>query len=223
MTTTDAPAPPRPDGRPDTGSPSGPLGGPVTVAVTRRATAARDPEMLAWVQAGQRLAEGFPGFLGAGWVRPGSPSPDWHMLYRFADPAALAGWEHSTQRAWWLASARGLAETAATERRTGIEGWFDAAAGTVLAAPPAAPPRWKQASVIWLGFFPTSLVLAVLLGPLTGGWNVALRVLASTLCATPVMTWLVLPRVTRALQWWLSGQPAPWRAAASRRLSSPDR
>ena len=32
-----------------------------------------------------------------------------------------------------------------------------------------------------------------------------------TLCLTPLMTYLVLPRITRALHWWLHGQPAPWR------------
>jgi antibiotic biosynthesis monooxygenase (ABM) superfamily enzyme len=25
------------------------------------------------------------------------------------------------------------------------------------------------------------------------------------------MTYLVLPQVTKALQWWLHGQPPPWR------------
>ncbi len=217
----------------------------VTVAVTRRAAAERDPEVLAWVEAGQRLAETFPGFLGTGWVRPSAESRDWHMLYRFADEQALARWEASSQRAWWLSTAAGLVESAVAERRTGIEGWFDgpgttspvattgrapvattgrAPAATTGRAPAAAdqepapvrPPRWKQASVIWLGFFPTSLLVNALLGPLTGGRHLVLRVLASTLCATPLMTYLVLPRVTSWLQWWLQGRRAPWRDNRSR-------
>ena len=36
-------------------------------------------------------------------------------------------------------------------------------------------------------------------------------VLLSTLAMTPVMTYVVLPRMTRALEWWLHGRPAPWR------------
>ena len=51
--------------------------------------------MLAWVQAGTSMAEKFDGFLGSGWVRPSEDSPDWHMLYRFADAEALAAWEAS--------------------------------------------------------------------------------------------------------------------------------
>jgi hypothetical protein len=75
---------------------------PVTVSITRRADPARSGEMVAWMRAGTALAENFPGCLGAGWVRPAADSPDWHMLYRFADDAALRRWEESPQRRWWL-------------------------------------------------------------------------------------------------------------------------
>jgi antibiotic biosynthesis monooxygenase (ABM) superfamily enzyme len=169
--------------------------------------------MAAWVRAGAALAEGFPGFLGAGWVRPGDGSSDWHMLYRFADAASLAGWEGSPQRAWWLESARGVAETARTERRSGIEGWFDAPQGRVLPEPaPSAPPRWKQAVTIWVAFFPLSVLVGYAVAPVAGGVPLWLRTLATTLVMTPLMTYLVLPRVTRALGWWLAGRQAPWRS-----------
>jgi antibiotic biosynthesis monooxygenase (ABM) superfamily enzyme len=190
----------------------------VTVAITRRADPSRNAEMLAWVRAGTTLAEDFPGFLGVGWVRPVLGSTEWHMLYRFADAAALHAWEESPQRQWWLSSAQGMVEHTRVERRTGIEGWFDPPqeqevddlAGPPAAQPPA-PPRWKQAVTIWLGFFPLSLLAAVTLGHLLAGQNAVVRTLVTTLCLTPLMTYLVLPRVTRALQWWLHGQPPPWR------------
>lgn len=180
---------------------------PVTVAITRRADPERAAEMAAWVRAGTSLAEDFPGFLGTGWVRPEPGSAEWHMLYRFADAESLRNWEQSSQRQWWLSSAEGFVEHTREERRTGIEGWFDPPQDrpdepAEKAAPPA-PRRWKQAVTIWLGFFPVSLVAAVLLMPHLDGLNVVLRTLISTLCLTPVMTYLVLPRVTRALQPWL--------------------
>ncbi|WP_328461034.1 antibiotic biosynthesis monooxygenase [Actinoplanes sp. NBC_00393] len=180
---------------------------PVTVAITRRVDPDRDAEMAAWVRAGASLAEDFPGFLGTGWVRPEPGSAEWHMLYRFADAESLRNWEESPQRRWWLSSAEGFVEHAREERRSGIEGWFDPPreqpADQPSAATEKAPPRWKQAVTIWLGFFPVSLVAAVLLNPHLDGLNVVLRTLISTLCLTPVMTYLVLPRVTRALQPWL--------------------
>nr|WP_130513121.1 antibiotic biosynthesis monooxygenase [Krasilnikovia cinnamomea] len=188
----------------------------VTVAITRRADPSRAAEMQAWVRAGATLAEDFPGFLGVGWVRPELGSTEWHMLYRFADDDALSAWEDSAQRRWWLSSAQGMVEHTREERRTGIEGWFDPPReGEVRVADapavPSAPPRWKQAVAIWLGFFPLSLLAAVALGPLLAAQHVVLRTLVTTLCLTPIMTYLVLPRVTGALQWWLQGRRAPWR------------
>jgi antibiotic biosynthesis monooxygenase (ABM) superfamily enzyme len=191
----------------------------VTVAITRRADPSRNAEMLAWVRAGSTLAEDFPGFLGVGWMRPVLGSSEWHMLYRFADADALHAWEQSPQRQWWLSSAQGMVEHTRVERRTGIEGWFDPPQEQQIddlagPPPPAAPPRWKQAVTIWLGFFPLSLLASVTLGHLVAGQNAVVRTLVTTLCLTPLMTYLVLPQVTKALQWWLHGRPPPWRRRA---------
>ncbi len=186
-------------------------GAPVTVAVTRRAVAGRVAEMDAWVSAGQRLAAGFDGFLGAGHVRPHPGSEQWHMLYRFADTASVERWERSPERRWWLDSSLGLVEETRVERRTGIEGWFDEPREVEVRTPPApAPPRWKQACVIWLGFFPTSLAAQAAVGPFLGGVPLVARVLVLTLLLTPLMTYLVLPFVTRRLAWWLEGRPFPY-------------
>ncbi|MGY1668996.1 antibiotic biosynthesis monooxygenase [Geodermatophilus sp. SYSU D00710] len=184
---------------------------PVTVSFTRRADPAHTREMTAWIRAGLAMAESFPGFLGAGWVRPRGGSDEWHMLCRFTDHEALEAWEASTERAWWLRSAEGLAEVTRTERRTGIEGWFDQPTSAEVVTPPgpAAPPRWKQATTIWLVFYPLNLLTTVTLGVWLADLHVALRVAVVTLTLTPLMTYLLLPWITRRLQWWLAGRP--WR------------
>jgi antibiotic biosynthesis monooxygenase (ABM) superfamily enzyme len=187
---------------------------PVTVSFTRRADPAHTVEMTAWIRSGLTMAEGFPGFLGGGWVRPRHGADEWHMLCRFSSPATLARWEASPERRWWLGSAQGLAEVTRTERRTGIEGWFDApvdasaeiAAAVAPASLPAAPPRWKQAVTIWIVFFPLNLLATVTLGALLTDANVVLRVAVMTLTLTPIMVFLLLPWVTRRLQWWLHGR-----------------
>ena len=71
------------------------------------------------MRAGTALAEEFPGFLGAGWVQTGPGSPEWHMLYRFADAETLRPWEESPQRHWWLSSAQGIVEHT---RSSGVPG-----------------------------------------------------------------------------------------------------
>jgi uncharacterized protein len=194
---------------------------PVTVSFTRRADPAHSREMTAWIRAGLGMAEGFPGFLGGGWVRPRGGADEWHMLCRFADQQSLGAWDSSPERQWWLRSAQGLAEVTRTERRTGIEGWFDPPVATEISAAeinaaeagaPAAypaPPRWKQAVTIWLVFFPLNLLATVTLGALLADVPVVLRVAILTLALTPVMTYLLLPWITKRLGWWLQGRS--WR------------
>ena len=69
------------------------------------------------------------------------------------------------------------------------------------------PPRWKQATTIWLGFFPLNVAFAYLGSWLVPGWDqlaILPRVLITTLCLTPIMTYAMLPLVTRLLRRWLA-------------------
>jgi len=187
---------------------------PITVTITRRAAPERGQEMVAWMQAGIRLASDFTGFLGAGWVRPAADSDEWHLLYRFDDAATLHAWDHSRQRAWWLGAGEPFVEETRVERRTGIEGWFDpphtydveAASGVA-----STPARWRQTVTIFLTFFPVSLLANWLVGPLVSGWSLPLRLLATMVLTVPFMTYLGLPWITRNLEWFLHGRPVPWR------------
>ncbi len=183
------------------------MSAPVTVSVTRHVDPSQSSEMREWVQAGTSLAERFDGFLGSGWVRPSEGSPEWHMLYRFADAEALAAWEASPQRAWWLEAAEGNIEATHVEKRTGIEGWFDASPSEPVATP-QAPPRWKQMVVIFLVFFPLSLAANAVASVTLDGVVLPLRVLLSVLAMTPLMTYVFLPWITRRMQWWLNPRVA---------------
>ncbi|WP_309103938.1 antibiotic biosynthesis monooxygenase [Microbacterium sp.] len=189
---------------------------PITVSIRREVDIARIAEATAWVQTGVNLASKYPGFLGSGWVRAGEHSQIWHMLYRFAGVETLEAWERSPEREWWLSMGEGFVRSERSKRRSGIEGWFDepatgsitvvdAATGATEVAP--APPRWKQAVTIWLGFFPVNLAFTYLMSPIPV-WGDALpiwlRVLITTLVLTPIMTYWVLPQVTRMLRGWLA-------------------
>ncbi|MEQ4546898.1 antibiotic biosynthesis monooxygenase [Nocardioides kribbensis] len=197
------------------------MGSPVTVSITRHVDPGREAEMASWLQAGTALAQRFPGFLGAGWVRPERDSETWHMLYRFADAEALARWETSHERQWWRDSSAGLGVTESrVERRTGIEGWFDDPTSRDvrdLRVTPPAPPRWKQASVIFMVFYPLSVLANWVAGHVVADLVLPLRVLATVLVMTPIMTYLALPWMTRRMEWWLHGRPAPWRSTTLQR------
>lgn len=193
------------------------MGTPVTVAITRHAGLEHSDEVLAWIRAGFALAEQFPGFLGSGWVRSAPEDDAWHLLCRFADAESLAAWESSSQRRWWLGAAQGIVGEARVQRMTGIEGWFDppsthdveyrGAGPGVL----AAPPRWKQAVVIFSVFLPLSLALNMLALHTIGGLPLPLRVLCITAVATPLMVYAGLPWATRVAGRWLHAGLRPAR------------
>ena len=177
---------------------------PITVSITRTVDPHRAKEVAAWARAGQDLLSASPGYLGSGWVRPDPESPEWHMLFRFADAESLASWEASPERAWWVASALGMVEHSPEERRTGIEGWFDQPASVeVVDEKPFTPPRWKQMVAIFLVFYPLSLAGNWVLSGFASEWAMPLRVLVLVVAVTPIMTYIALPLVTRALRPWL--------------------
>jgi uncharacterized protein len=82
---------------------------------------------------------------------------------------------------------------------TGLESWFTLPdrPGT----PP--PPPYKMALITWITIFPLITGIVVVAGPLIDGLPLALRLGITTAVAVPVMTWVVMPRVTRLLRRWL--------------------
>jgi antibiotic biosynthesis monooxygenase (ABM) superfamily enzyme len=178
---------------------------PITVSITRIVDPERAKEVAAWARAGQDLLSASPGYLGSGWVRPDPSSPEWHMLFRFADASDLEIWEKSPERAWWVASALGMVEHSPEERRTGIEGWFDEPTSIEVIAAPAkkTPPRWKQMISIFIVFYPLSLATNWAISGFTHDWALPLRVLLLVVIVSPIMTYFALPAVTRALRPWL--------------------
>ena len=129
------------------------------------------------------------------------------MLYRFADADSLAAWEASPQRAWWLEAAQGRVESTRVERRTGIEGWFDepATVESMTAPAPPAPPRWKQMVVIFMVFFPLSLAVNCRPQPRPSSRTGRCRrgCCSPRSVMTPLMTYVLLPWITRRMAWWL--------------------
>jgi antibiotic biosynthesis monooxygenase (ABM) superfamily enzyme len=177
---------------------------PITVSITRTVLPEHHRRFNAWVQAGQVLAREWDGYLGSGWIRTAPDSNEWHVLYRFSSAKALAAWDESEERSWWIDSAAELVEITKVEHRTGIEGWFEQPGDMNLTiAETVVPPRWKQAVSIFLPFFPLSLLSNFLLMPLLGSWPMVLAVLLNICILTPLMTYIFLPVTTQLLRPWL--------------------
>ncbi len=173
---------------------------PVTVTVARRVAAGRERDFEQWYDGIIGAACRFPGFLGSGVLRPHTAEQDWHIVYRFADPASLRRWETSPERAEWLAKADDLAQETGVSHVTGLETWFALPGRT---AP--APPRWKMAVVTLVAIVPLVLLMNLLVVPHLVGWPLVARTLVFSGTLTGLMTWVVMPRITRLFRRFLYG------------------
>ena len=174
---------------------------PVTVTVARRVAPGMEPEFEQWYDGIIACAARFPGFLGAGILRPREAGQDWHVVYRFADRSALQRWEVSSERADWLDRAHTFAEETGVQRVSGLETWFSLPGRT---AP--APPKWKMAAVTLVAIIPLVLLMNVSVLPLLDGWPLIARTLIFSGTLTLLMTWVVMPRLTRLFRRFLYGR-----------------
>ena len=82
---------------------------------------------------------------------------------------------------------------------TGLETWFTLPSRE--GDPP--PPRYRMAIVTWIAGFPLATVVFMLLNPLLDVASVVLRTLVFTMVMVSLMTYVVLPRMTRLFSFWL--------------------
>jgi uncharacterized protein len=172
----------------------------VTVTIARRVAPGREADFAIWSARLTAAAARFPGYLGAGNLRPGHVGEPWHVVYRFASAAQLRHWESSPERARLLAAGEELVRSTDLQRVTGLETWFELPGRT---AP--APPKWKMFLVSLCGIYTLQLVLNLAAEPLH--LALGLRVFLIAAAVTAAMTWLVMPRVARMLQDWLYAPP----------------
>ena len=174
---------------------------PVTVVISRTPIPGHEEDLDQWAHGVTDAASAFEGHLGAQIFAPGqTDTGDLVLAFSFSSAEALSTWEHSDERASWLAKLDGMVvgETKSVSV-SGFEGIFSHAPG----APVIPPPRWKTAAIIAIALYPMSLVLNWLVAPHIGGWNIFLRVLLTTAIIVPYMAWIGVPYLTRWLKGWL--------------------
>ena len=174
--------------------------GPVTVVVRRQVRAGAEPSYEARLEQLTAEVSHMPGYLGTLVEKPAIAGTPYLSVFRFDGLANLAAFEQSELRARFLAEIAPYVEADAIwERTTGLEVWFAAPKGTVVAQP--SPHR--MALVLIAVVFGLVLALNLLLGPLIGDWPVAQRLLITVILQVTLMTYVIMPRVTRVLARWI--------------------
>jgi len=71
------------------------------------------------------------------------------------------------------------------------------------------PTRYKLAVVTWVGAYAVITASLAVLGPTIANWPLPLRTLALSVLMVAVLTWLVMPVLTRLFRGWLSTPVSP--------------
>jgi antibiotic biosynthesis monooxygenase (ABM) superfamily enzyme len=174
---------------------------PVTTTVTRRVRPGHEALYEQFLAGIISAASKFPGHLGVEVFRPQSAAAgDYRTVYRFDSAEHLRTWLESYEHAAWLERAEPHVIGPVRRRFvTGLEGWF-----TLPGQPSAPPPSpYKMALLTWITIFPLITAIVAITGPLLEGLPLAARLAITTALTVPLMTWVVMPRVTRLLRRWL--------------------
>lgn len=169
------------------------------VLVTRRVRAGREQEFEAFLERVRSLAAAH-GSQGMTVIPPSEGSGEYAIVYRFADAGQLAAWRSSPDRAALIAESAGLVDSPPLERDlTGLDGWFAPTGGQVV-RPPA---RWKTWLITLTALYILLLTITTIAEPLLSPLAPPLRFALLLPVLTALMTWIVMPRLSRLLASWL--------------------
>ncbi len=171
----------------------------IHVAITRRVKPGREADFQAALREFFQTSFGHGGVLGATMIvpPPGSDSREFGILRSFASEKERDDFYASPIFKAWEQKCVPLTETNSWTLRPlhGLEAWFR--------SPHAPPPRWKMALATFCGVFPLAMLLNLALGPVIRDWHFVLRNAVFNACVVVLLTWVVMPLVTRALNNWL--------------------
>lgn len=174
---------------------------PVTIVVTRRVRAGRTADYERWLERLLHDATTLPGYLGATVTRPapGAP-PEYTSVFRFDSVEHLRAFEASDLRQRALAEVVDLVDADAVWRRqTGLEFWFTPPPGTLV----PQPIRWRMAVLMIIVVYGLVLSIGRVVALVLGDAPAALRLLLTIVIEVVLMTWVLMPRLTRWLARWI--------------------
>jgi len=174
---------------------------PVTLVLSQRIDPRDREEFLALHEDVVDRLGRFQGFLGSELLPPvEGVQDDLVIVASFASRADLDRWLESDSRREWLDLIGQLVEGERTLTVVGgFGGWFPA-----QPTQSQGPKRWKQAVAVFIALFPTVLVITLVRGAVAPDMNVVLAVFVGNVLGILMLTYVLMPPLTRLLRGWLS-------------------
>lgn len=176
----------------------------VTVVVTHRVHPDHVDAFLAWQRRMDRTESAFEGFRGTELFRPVEGLQDeWTTLYRFDSAEHLDAWLTSAERQEVLAEGEKFHDFRMRTIDNSFGSWF-AFEENGKEAPP--PSETKTSVAVWVGLYPTVVLLTLALSPLK--MPLWLGLLVGNLLSSFIMSFVTMPfYVNPLLRRWLRPRP----------------
>lgn len=177
---------------------------PVTAIISRRVKVGCEAKFEALQEKMGYAASQFPGFQGITVMRPSNPkNPEYAIILRFDSYLSLVQWQNSPIRKQLLQQVEALSiGESQIYQQKGLELWF-------TPKTPTSPPRYKMAILLAGTVFTLTQLLAPQLQRLLRVFPLPalLRDFLVVCIQVSLITYLILPTLTRVLSPWLFGQP----------------
>jgi antibiotic biosynthesis monooxygenase (ABM) superfamily enzyme len=145
--------------------------------------------------------KGSRGYQGAAIMRPEAGHPQiFSIVAHFSSQADLDAWTSSELRGRLVAEADEVSIGGLNvQQAAGLEAWFQLP-GQPIVVP---PPRYKMAVVTWVALLPLLIVTNLVATPVLAPLPPILRLVPISMVLVGLMTWAVMPLMTKAFRFWL--------------------
>jgi len=169
---------------------------PIHVAITRKVLPGKENEFREALQ--RFMGESFThdGVHGASIISgpEGDVDREIGILRTFKNKQERDAFYQSEHFKKWEEYASTVTEQPVYRELNGLEAWFRS---------PGAPPRWKMALITLCGVFPVSVLLNLVVAPWIRPLPLPARLFITAIAMVGILTWLVMPLLTRSFKKWL--------------------
>jgi uncharacterized protein len=174
--------------------------GPLTEVAAWHIRDGGQRELEDWRDETAAAARDVPGLIGVDIMPPGDVAGEYVVVFRFDTYEHLRTWHESDIRRQALRRAEVFRESRVSgETKGNLEFCFEPVGS------PTSPPRWKMTLVTTAAVWPASMFIPWLLRPLISTLPPYLRALLVAIGIVNLLTWVLLPVLSKILRSWLLG------------------
>lgn len=147
-----------------------------------------------------------PGYLSLSILSPVAGQRECTVIGNFVDERARRQFTATAEYSTWMSRLGELTDgDAGFTESSVLDEWVRAA---TVATTTTTPPKWKTAVATLIGVWPVVALLGLYLTPFLASWPYMLSSVVLAAATVTLLTWFVMPTVSRVLRPWLYPAPA---------------